>query len=264
MTDLEAADVMDVLKKFYPAFYAKWTDMERLEMAEVWAVIFIDDDVRIVMAAVKAFYASDEKGFPPVPGQIRAKINLILDNGELSEAEAWNLIAKAIRNSGYHSREEFDKLPPILQKLVGSPNQLRDWANMPTETVHSVVASNVQRAFRTVSERERIYKALPPDVKELVTQIAAAKAMPELPREEPEVLPPKVKGAKMPEHLQNALRGLKAEQCLTLNPRMLPPPPPGPCAHMTRAEQIELLRSGNFLEKAQLLLENFQRRVSHD
>lgn len=264
MTDFEAADIIDLLKKFYPVFYTKRTDTELLEMAELWAIMFIDDDIRIVTAAVKAFIASDEKGFPPVPGQIRAKINLILDNGELTEAEAWGLIAKAIRNSAYHSREEFDKLPPILQKLVGSPNQLRDWANMPTETVHSVVASNVQRAFRTVSERERIYKALPPDVKELLTQIAAAKAMPELPREEPETLPPRVNGAKMPEHLRNTLRGLKAEQRLIPNPRMLPPPPPGPCANMTRAEQIELLRSGNFWERAERLLKNFQRRDVHD
>lgn len=244
MTDYEAADIIDLLKKFYPVFYAKKTDAELLDIAELWAVMFIEDDVRIVAAAVKAFIASDEKGFPPVPGQIRAKIRLIMDSGELSESEAWGLIAKATRNSAYHSREEFDKLPPILQKLVGSPNQLREWANMPSEIVQSVVSSNVQRAYRTVSERERVYNSLTPDVKELLTQFAAAKAMPELSEEEPEPLPPKPKAARMTEHCRDVLRALKTRRLpwLEAPTETKPAPPP----QRTRAEALEILKSGKF------------------
>lgn len=245
MTDFEATDVIELLKKFYPVFYSKKTDEELLNMAELWAVMFIEDDIRIVVAAVKAFVAGDEKGFPPVPGQIKAKIRLITSRDELSESEAWGLIAKATRNSIYHSQEEFGKLPPILQKLVGSPNQLRVWANMDSETLHSVIASNIQRAYRTEAEREKAYNALTPDVKELLTQFAASKAMPELLEEEPMTLPPKIKTAAMPENCRKVLEGLKAGQRAKLKPepetKRLPPTP-----RRNRAEVIEMLKSGNF------------------
>lgn len=47
---------------------------------------------------------------------------------QLNELEAWSLVEKAIRNSIYNSQEEFSKLPPLVQKAVGSPNVLRLWA----------------------------------------------------------------------------------------------------------------------------------------
>lgn len=43
---------------------------------------------------------------------------------QLNELEAWSLVEKAIRNSIYNSQEEFSKLPPLVQKAVGSPNVL--------------------------------------------------------------------------------------------------------------------------------------------
>ena len=180
MTDIDVAGVMDLLDEFYPAFYAKRTDEERLEIADLWAVVFAADDPRLVVAAVRSFIEMDEKGFPPVPGQIKAKMRLITAHGELSETDAWNMARKAVRNSGYESQEEFDRLPLSVQKLVGSPNQLREWALMESDTLNSVVASNFLKAYRTQTAREREYNALSPDVRAIVAELAAAKAMPEL------------------------------------------------------------------------------------
>ena len=127
--------------------------------------MFAGDDVQIVAAAVKALIASDEKGFPPVIGQVKARIRQITQPQEMTEGEAWALVAKAIRNSAYDSRKEFDALPEQIQRIVGAPSQLRDWGTMDSDTVHSVVASNFQRAYRVKAEQKRNYAALPPDVK---------------------------------------------------------------------------------------------------
>ena len=95
----------------------------------------------------------------------------------MTPQEAWNLVAKAIRNSAYESREEFDKLPTDLQRLVGSPNQLRDWALMDSDTVHSVISSNFQRSFSIRKKADDDFKALPGDVQTLVGSVAERMAL---------------------------------------------------------------------------------------
>lgn len=256
MTVFEAADVIELLKDFYPIAYAKRTEAELLTTAKLWASIFVEDDVRLVAAALKAFIASDEKGFPPVPGQIKAKMRMITNYGELTEAEAWGLVAKATKNSAYHAPEEFEKLPPIVRKLVGSPNQLKEWGIMPSETLHSVVASNFQRAFRTMLERERAYSTLTPDVKELVAAFAAAKALPVTEKDKPETPTPnetppgeaetpseKALTGRMPGKLKEFLQSVRMGKKPEAKPEMKPV---APWVKRNRAEVIEALRSGKF------------------
>ena len=209
MTDIDVAGVMDLLDEFYPAFYAKRTDEERVEIADLWAAVFAADDPRLVVAAVRSFIEMDEKGFPPVPGQIKAKMRLIASCGELSETDAWSMVRKAVRNSGYESREEFEKLPPPVRKLVGSPNQLREWALMDSDTLNSVVASNFLKAYRIQSAREREYDALPPDARALVAELAAAKAIPELPSKERSAPPPKVGTPKLGSRIKGFLNAFR-------------------------------------------------------
>ncbi|MFR8332153.1 MAG: hypothetical protein ACLU9S_07140 [Oscillospiraceae bacterium] len=82
--------------------------------------------------------------------------------------EAWNLVAKALRNSAYGSEEEFAKLPPAVQRVAHSPFQLREWALMDADTVQSVVASNFQRAYTARQKSDREFDALPPAVRQYV------------------------------------------------------------------------------------------------
>ena len=83
----------------------------------------------------------------------------------MTEQEAWALVAKAIRNGTWGAKEEFEALPPQIQRIVGSPTQLSDWAKMDSDSVHSVVASNFQRSFRAKVKADKEYAALPSEVK---------------------------------------------------------------------------------------------------
>lgn len=69
----ETSAVMDILTVAYPQFYKTQSDLERISAVKLWAEMFRDDDVRAVLAAVKAIIASDEKGFPPVIGAVKEK-----------------------------------------------------------------------------------------------------------------------------------------------------------------------------------------------
>lgn len=180
MTREETIKVLAVLKAAYPAFYRGMKADELNGIVNLWASQFEGDDYKTVGAAVQAHIATDTKGYPPHIGAIKEAIRKITQPDEMSEMEAWGYVASALRNSGYNSVTEFDKLPPVVRRIVGSPSQLREWAMMDSDTVQSVVQSNFMRSYRARAQHEREYLALPENVRELMAQLAGSMAMPAL------------------------------------------------------------------------------------
>lgn len=180
MTREETIKVLAVLKAAYPAFYRGMKADELNGIVNLWASQFEGDDYKTVGAAVQAHIATDTKGYPPHIGAIKEAIRKITQPDEMSEMEAWGYVASALRNSGYNSVTEFDKLPPVVRRIVGSPSQLREWAMMDSDTVQSVVQSNFMRSYRVRAQSEREYLALPESVRELMGQLAGSMAMPAL------------------------------------------------------------------------------------
>lgn len=181
MNLVETAKLMAVLETAYPMFYAKKTEQEREDAIRLWAEMFADEPGEVVAMAVKALIKSRVSNFPPGIGEITEKIQQIVQPEQMTEMEAWGLVLKAIGNSSYNSGEEFKKLPPVIQRLVGAPSQLREWASMDTETLNSVVASNFQRSYKVRAKHEREYLALPSSVKTYMATLANGMKMPELP-----------------------------------------------------------------------------------
>ena len=169
MTVEETLKIMAILKASYPNFYKDMKRQDAEGIVNLWAEMFAEDDYRLVAAAVKALIATDNKGFPPVIGQVKCKLNA-LQGGKspISDVEAWYLVSKAIKNGIWGSKEEFEALPESVKKIVGSPQQLTDWAKMSEDSVHSVVASNFQRSYRAKVAEEKEYEALPPDVRRMI------------------------------------------------------------------------------------------------
>lgn len=180
MTREETIKVLAVLKAAYPAFYRGMKADELNGIVNLWASQFEGDDYKTVGAAVQAHIATDTKGYPPHIGAIKEAIRKITQPDEMSEMEAWGYVASALRNSGYNSVAEFDKLPPVVRRIVGSPSQLREWAMMDSDTVQSVVQSNFMRSYRVRAQHEREYLALPENVRELMAQLAGSMAIPAL------------------------------------------------------------------------------------
>lgn len=180
MTAYETGAVMDVLTAAYPQFYAKTSPEEMAKIIALWAEMFADDSVNTVKLALKALIATDDKGFPPHIGAVKAKIRQLTEKESLSEIAAWAIVSKAIRRSTYYSIEEFDKLPPAIQRVVHSPEQLREWALTDGENLETVIASNFQRSYREISRREQAFAALPADIQRLTKELADTKTMPQI------------------------------------------------------------------------------------
>lgn len=169
MTSSDARKILAILATEYPEAY-KTVDVNA--KVALWSTMFADDDPQDVAMAVRAYIATDTKGFAPKVGQIKAEIVKAQTAGAPSAVDTWNHIRRAISNSGYHAAEEYERLSPAERMLVGSPRQLYDWSQMDVETLDSVVASNVQRAYRGLLESERYKMALPAAVSERLEALA--------------------------------------------------------------------------------------------
>ena len=172
MTKQETLDLLTVMQAAYPNFYKGMNRQQADAVVDLWATMFVEEPFQLVAMAVKAHIASDTKGFPPHIGAIKEAIGKLMQPDTMTEQEAWALVSKAASNAKYEAEKEFSKLPPLAQKLVGSPNSLRAWALMDADTVSSVVASNFQRSYRAEVAKQKELLSLPSDVREGMQMIA--------------------------------------------------------------------------------------------
>ena len=171
MTFEEARTTLSILKAAYPSAYAKCTPAELQNILRLWAEMFSEDDSRVVLTAVKTLISSRVVGYPPTVGEVREqmyKVKQALKQDSGSESEAWAKVSKAIHNGIYGYKKEFAKLPEDIQRVVGAPEQLRQWAMMDEEAVETVVASNFQRSYRAEKGREKERSMLPEDIQRMI------------------------------------------------------------------------------------------------
>ena len=172
MTKREIAELMTIMQANYPDSFRGMSDAVVGAKIALWHDMFKDYPKEVVQAAAKSFMATDTKGFMPHVGQIMEHIQRMKQREDMAPAEAWAIVSKALKNSAYGAEEEFAKLPPEIQRSVGSPNQLREWALMEAETVQSVIGSNFQRSFQIRQNRDRDMEKLPGDVRKFISGFA--------------------------------------------------------------------------------------------
>ena len=160
MTQKETLKILASIRAVYPSV-SKDRDIEAL--TAVWQRIFAETPYELVSEAVTAYIATDTKGFPPTPGNVNAYIARAKQLEEPDENEAWALVMKALRRGGYNSREEFEKLPEEIRRIVGSPVMLYEWSQMSVGEVNAYVAGAFRRSYRARQELKRemaMYPAL--------------------------------------------------------------------------------------------------------
>ena len=163
MTLGEMVKILTMISAYYPTFN-NGRDLETTTKA--WHMLFADDSFSSVQNALLAYVATDTKGFPPMPGQLKEQMKPKVS--EVSSFEAWHEVKKALSNGIYGSKEEFEKLSPICKRIVGSPAVLREWATLDSDELDTVVSSNFQRNYRAISENTRNYEKLPERVRQML------------------------------------------------------------------------------------------------
>lgn len=164
MTRDETIKLLMVIQSAYPNFKPP----DKTVAVDTWYTMLKDMDYNVVQMGLRAYITSDTSGFAPSIGQLINTIYLTQNPQELNEMEAWALVSKALRNGYYGAVEEFNKLPPLVQKAVGSPDNLRNWALTDSKSIENVVQSNFMRTYSTVVNRAKEYQKMPKDIKALI------------------------------------------------------------------------------------------------
>ena len=167
MTEKEVRQLLAMTQAVYP----NYNPPSREAAVNAWLMCLSEYDNNVVMAAFKAYITTDTSGFAPSIGQLLDKLHTIQNPQELNEMEAWSLVSKALRNGYYGAVEEFNNLPPLVQKAVGSPDNLRNWSQTDTNSIENVVQSNFMRSYRLVVNRENEIKKMPADVRTLIENV---------------------------------------------------------------------------------------------
>lgn len=168
MTIKEARKFVAVLMVTYP----NYNPIDEELAAETWAGVTEEYTYEQVDIALRSYMKTNTSGFAPAPGQIIDKIYTMTQPQELNEMEAWALVRRAICNSGYNSKEEFAKLPPLVQRAVGLPSQLREWA-LTDDLNHEVVMAAFQRAYQAELKHHKEIQKTPQNVRNLIEKSSA-------------------------------------------------------------------------------------------
>jgi hypothetical protein len=167
MTREETKAILAILKAGYPNFYKDMTKEDATNTINLWTTMFADDPAQVVAEAVKSLMCTLK--FPPTIADVKEKIALITQPQQLTEMEAWRTVKSAI--SYYNATETFLRLPKLLQSIVGSPNTLREWAQMEAETVDSVIQSNFMRSYKVKAAQEKERAMLPESTKQMIQML---------------------------------------------------------------------------------------------
>lgn len=164
ITKQNIAEIMDLLTAAYGEKAFPADPVLASKTVNLWSVMFADDDPAEVLLAVKNCIATLQ--FAPKIADIKHRIAANRMAGQMTEMEAWVVIRKAVEDSTSRSEAQkiFGNLPPILQRVVGSPSLLRAWRTIDDAQFETVTASNCMRTYRELAEREAGYYALPADL----------------------------------------------------------------------------------------------------
>lgn len=164
MTENDTRKVVMTIQAAFP----NWKPQAPEEfIVNLWHKFLVSFDKKEVGRAVQAYIATDTTGFAPSIGQIIDKIHVIIEPEQVNDMQAWNLVAKAIQNSSYNAKAEFERLPLVVQKAVGCEQQLKAWASDENFN-SSVVSSNFIKTYRQVANRERELAKMPVEIKQLI------------------------------------------------------------------------------------------------
>lgn len=164
MTKQETTQILAVLKAAYPAFYKDQTQEELSGAVNIWHGMLSDLSCELITKAIQRIIATNK--FAPSIAEVRAAAIGLTATDELSPEEAWTLVNKALRNSTYNSGTEFEKLPEIVQKALGSPSRLKVLSSEDEVFLQTSIAAQFKREYQYWADKAREEALLPESVKQ--------------------------------------------------------------------------------------------------
>ena len=164
----EIIAILGTLKTAYPKFYVDMSQQEMLNTINLWGEMFAHENPALVVAAVKSLINTFK--FPPTIADVKNEMYKLTETETETPVEMWNKIKGAMRRASYYANEEFEKLPEVAKKFVGSPNQLREWA-LAVDYNDGVVKGQFFKQYEILKQREKDNKLMLPEVRNITKQL---------------------------------------------------------------------------------------------
>lgn len=172
MTDKEIKKLIYVTKAAYPTIYNKYSEADLENLLIAWRMCLGDCSYEDASKGLMLYMRNDTKGFPPAAGQIIEQIQKLNAQKQLLPSEAWSIVRKAISRGYYYSEEEYAKMPPAIQKAIGSAQYLKDCA-IDTGFNEGVARGQFEKNYAIILEREKYQAKLPESLRIGVTNTLA-------------------------------------------------------------------------------------------
>ena len=173
----EINDLLTIIQRAYPSFYGRANAQTKKAVVSLWQEMLDGEEFEKVAIAVRAVIETDQSGYPPTIGKIKNKVHSLFDKRDMNEYEAWALVSQALKNSAYNSTGEFELLPAIVKRSIGSPETLKRWSCICDPTSLHVASTGFMKRYREELDTEREYRVLSPTVKELVGKAKNGEAL---------------------------------------------------------------------------------------
>lgn len=163
MTRDETKKLLMIIDASFPQF--KIDDLTATLNA--WSLVLESYQFADMQEALVAFITTDDKGFAPSIGQLISMSRKLHPTEQLEKTalDMWaEYVYPAIQDSTYHSQERFNKMPPMVQKAVGTASQLKHWA-IDEDFNMGVAQSQFVRSYNTWLEREKELQRMPRNIR---------------------------------------------------------------------------------------------------
>lgn len=202
MNTEETKKLLALIAVYYPNF----NPGNKALTVKAWSATLADIRFDDMQKALLAFVRTSDSPFAPNIGQLLARLDNI-QNGDIDDGQAWNLVYNAICNSAYNAEKEFAKLPEVIRETLHTPSQLREWATSDINgNALQVIHSNFLRAYSQVKTRQKDNRRLTPDLRKQI-ESKAYKWLPEPEQKEPEVMTDESEIKGYIERLRKAVNG---------------------------------------------------------
>lgn len=169
--ELLAKEDFRTLIKGLKAFYPQEQFIPDADAMAVWYRLLNDIPYNVLSAAINMHVTTNK--FPPTVAELRvASARLMQTKNEISDLEAWAMVRRAVSRSTYYADEEFEKFPELIKKSVGASSNLREWAQVPIDTLDTVIQSQFLRSYRGMVARELELQKLRPEIRDRLEMIA--------------------------------------------------------------------------------------------
>ena len=168
MTREETQKLLLAINSIYPNFKIE----DKTIAINSWHWALQDYPADAVKGALAIYVKTNNTGFAPSVSQLIGAIHAPKQNEQLTEGEAWHLVKKAMNGSAWNAQDNFDKLPPLVQRAIGSATVLRQWGMTDSDEVNTVIMSNFQRTYKALLSKQEFNDKVPMQLSELVKGLA--------------------------------------------------------------------------------------------